>query len=275
LIKFDTIKQKVQDLGFTSYEAMAYVSLLENNPVTRYELGNNSGVPRSAIYNVINKLEIMGAVNATSSEPEKYVPLPPDQLLEYLERQFHDKIEKAREHLKDFESKIIPDHLWNIVGYNNLIIKIRELIEKAEESLYISIWKREFKLLKSDIEDAIARGVEVIVYSFTDLPIEGTKTYCYNLSEKDLEKIWAHKIIVIADKEELVMGEAAKDEHKKTVWTKNRVLIDIALNHIIFDITIYGIRLETDVSESITVMQNGETDDLGKLLKEKYPKIKF
>ena len=57
MTKFDTIKQKVQDLGFTSYEAMAYVSLLENNPVTRYELGKNSGVPRSAIYNVIQKLE--------------------------------------------------------------------------------------------------------------------------------------------------------------------------------------------------------------------------
>jgi len=275
LTKFDTIKQKVQDLGFTSYEAMAYVSLLENNPVTRYELGKNSGVPRSAIYNVIQKLEKMGAVNAYSSEPEKYVPLPPDQLLEYLQRQFHDKIEKAREHLVDFESKIIPDHLWNIVGYNNLIIKIRELIQKAEGNLYISAWKTEFKLFKSDIEDAIARGVEVIIYSFTDISINGTKTFCYNLTERELEKIWGHKIIVIADNQELVMGEASKDENKKTVWTKNRALIDIALNHIILDITIYGIRLETDVSDVITLMQNGETDDLGKLLKEKFPNIKF
>jgi sugar-specific transcriptional regulator TrmB len=275
LTKFDTIKQKVQDLGFTSYEAMAYVSLLENNPVTRYELSNNSGVPRSAIYSVIQKLEKIGAVNAISTKPEKYVPLPPDQLLEYLERQFHDKIEKAREHLKGFESKIIPDHLWNIVGYNNLIIKIRELIQKAENTLYISVWKTEFKLFKSDIEDAIARGVEVILYSFTDLSIEGAKSFCYNLAEKDLEKFWGHKIIVIADRQELVMGEAVKDEHKKTVWTQNRALIDIALNHIILDITIYGIRLEKDISNSITSMQNGETDDLGKLLKEKYPNIKF
>jgi len=275
LTKFDTIKQKIQDLGFTSYEAMAYVSLLENNPVTRYELGKNSGVPRSAIYNVILKLEKMGAVNAYSSEPETYVPLPPDQLLEYLERQFHDKIEKAREHLKDFENKIIPDHLWNIVGYNNLILKIKELIEKAEKTLYISVWKTEFRLFKSAIEDAIARGVEVILYSFTEITIEGAESFCYNLAEKDLEKIWGHKIIVIADREELVMGEAAKDENKKTVWTKNRALIDIALNHIILDITIYGIRLEKDVSETITTMQNGETDDLGKLLKQKFPNIKF
>ena len=275
MTKFDTIKQKVQDLGFTSYEAMAYVSLLENNPVTRYELGKNSGVPRSAIYNVIQKLEKMGAVNATSSEPEKYIPLPPNQLLEYLKRQFQDKIDQAKEHLKDFESKIIPDHLWNIIGYNNLILKIRELIEKAEKVLYISTWKTEFELIKTDIEKAIDRGVEVILYSFTDLSMQGVTKYCYNLSERDLEKFWDHKIIVIADKQELVMGEAARDENIKTVWTNNRALIDIALNHIILDITIYGIRLETEVSETIASMQNGETDDLGKLLKEEYPNIKY
>jgi sugar-specific transcriptional regulator TrmB len=275
LTKFDTIKQKIQDLGFTSYEAMAYVSLLENNPVTRYELGNNSGVPRSAIYNVISKLEKIGAVNATSTEPEKYIPLPPDQLLEYLERQFHDKIEQARKHLKDFESKIIPDHLWNIVGYNNLILKVKELIDKSEKSLYISAWCSEFRLFKAEIEDAISRGVEVILYSFTDLSLNGASSFCYDLDEKKLEKIWGHKIIVIADKDELVMGEASKDENKKTVWTMNRALIDIALNHIILDITIYGIRLEKDVSEAITSMQNGETDELSNLLKKKFPNIKF
>jgi sugar-specific transcriptional regulator TrmB len=275
LTKFDKIKQKIQDLGFTSYEAMAYVSLLEQNPVTRYELGKNSGVPRSAIYNVIQKLEKIGAVNAYSAEPETYVPLPPDQLLEYLERQFHEKIEKAREQLKNFENNIIPDHLWNIVGYNNLIIKVKELIEKAENTLYISAWRTEFELLEAAIKDAIARGVEVILYSFTEISIDGARSFCYNLAEKDLEKIWGHKIIVIADREELVMGEAAKDEDKKTVWTQNRALIDIALNHIILDITIYGIRLEKDVSDTITTMQNGETDDLGRLLKEKFPNIKF
>jgi sugar-specific transcriptional regulator TrmB len=275
LTKFDKIKQKIQDLGFTSYEAMAYVSLLEHNPVTRYELGKNSGVPRSAIYNVIQKLEKMGAVNAYSIEPETYVPLPPDQLLEYLERQFHDKIEKARDQLKDFENNIIPDHLWNIVGYNNLIIKVKELIEKAEKTLYISAWKTEFILFEAEIEDAIRRGVEVVLYSFTEISIKGAKSFCYNLAENELEKIWGHKIIIIADRKELVMGEAAKDEDKKTVWTKNKALIDIALNHIILDITIYGIRLEEDVSDTITTMQNGETDDLGRLLKEKFPNIKF
>jgi sugar-specific transcriptional regulator TrmB len=275
LTKLDTINQRIQDLGFTSYEAKAYISLLENNPVTRYELSKYSGVPRSAIYNVIQKLEQIGAVNATSSEPEKYIPLPPDQLLEYLDRQFHDKIEKARDLLKDFESQLIPDHLWNIVGYENLILKIKEIVDKAQEYLYLSIWRRELNLINTELASAVKRGVEVVIFSFTDIPLKGAKKFCYNISEKELEKIWGHKIIVISDKDELVMGEASRQSHKKTVWTKNRALIDIALNHIILDITIYGIRLGVNVSKTINLMQNGESDYLGKLLKTKFPKIKF
>jgi len=254
---------------------MAYVSLLECNPVTRYELAKNSGVPRSAIYNVIQKLEQSGAVNPDSAKPEKYIPLPPDHLLEYLERQFREKLDKAREMLKNFDTQIVPDHLWNIIGYDNLILKIKEVIEKAHKIIYISFWRREFKLLIPDLKQAIRRGVEVVIFSFTDVALNEARVYSYGLDEKELEKIWDHKIIVIADKTELVMGVASRGTDKKTVWTKNRALIDIALNHIILDITIFGIRLERDVSRTIKMMQNGETAHLSKLLIKKFPEIKF
>jgi sugar-specific transcriptional regulator TrmB len=269
------VKQRLQDLDFTSYEAMAYVSLLECNPVTRYELAKNSGVPRSAIYNVIKKLEQSGAVNPDSAKPEKYIPLPPDHLLEYLERQFNNKLEKARELLKNFDTQIVPDHLWNIIGYDNLILKIKEIIDKTHKIIYISFWRREFKLLIPELKQAIKRGVEVVIFSFTSVALSGAKVFSYDLDEKELEKIWDHKIIVIADKNELVMGVASRGVDKKTVWTKNRALVDIALNHIILDITIFGIRLEKKVSSTIKTMQNGETDYLSKLLLKKFPDIKF
>ncbi len=57
-----------------------------------------------------------------------------------------------------------------------------------------------------------------------------------------------------------------KCQKKKTVWTTNRALIDIALNHMILDITIYGIRLKRDVHKEVSKMQNGETDYLDKLI---------
>ena len=274
--KFDTVTQRLKDLGFTIYEAKAYVSLLEHYPVTRYELSRNSGVPRSAIYNVIHRLEELGAVAAQSSEPEKYIPLPPDKLFEMLSRQFDHRLQAAKKYLKDFEIQIVPDQLWNIVGYENMILKAKELIQNAKKAIYISIWHREFILLQKDLQKAHKRGVQIYIYSFTDLPeTPGANIFGYGLLEKELEKIWAHKIILIIDKNEVLMGEADNLQKKKTVWTTNRALIDIALNHIILDITIFGIRLRKDVSGFVKTMQNGETAYLGKLLTTKHPDIKY
>ncbi|MFZ0390518.1 MAG: helix-turn-helix domain-containing protein, partial [Calditrichia bacterium] len=82
----DKIAVKMTELGFTQYEARAYITLLRNYPSTRYELSKNSGIPRSAIYDVIRRLESYGAVSAISSRPEKYVPLSPDDFLNMLEQ---------------------------------------------------------------------------------------------------------------------------------------------------------------------------------------------
>lgn len=275
MTKFDKLTQQIKDLGLTAYEAKAYISLLENNPVTRYQLSKISGVPRSAIYNTIQKLEQLGAVNAQSTEPEKYVPLPPDTFLEMLQRNYETRIDSARKSLKNYEVRVVPDQLWNLSGYDNMILKARELIQKAEESLFISAWAREIKLIKTDLQDAAKRGVHIVIFSFTEIELADAEVISYALPEKELEKIWQHKMILISDRNEVIMGEAEVQHQQKTAWTANRALIDIALNHIILDITIYSIRFNENISGIVGGMQNGETDYLSQLLKKKHQDIKY
>jgi sugar-specific transcriptional regulator TrmB len=271
-MSFDDIANRMKKLGFTAYEAKAYVSLLQNNPVTRYELSKNSGVPRSAIYDVIRKLEVSGAVNGLYMEPEKYTPLPPVQLFDLLERQFHEKVEDAKQALKHFETNIEPGHLWNIVGYKNMLHKAREMIGRAKESIYLSVWRREFRLLQEELLRAKEdRGVEIIAFSFTPLDFHGDKIYTYDVPEKKLAKIWDHKIILVVDQNELLMGEADHRFHKKTAWTRNTAIVDIATNHLILDITLYGIRKKIDVGHTVTSMQKGDYENLSELLEHNLP----
>lgn len=266
-MQFEDIANRMKKLGFTAYEAKAYVSLLQNNPVTRYELSKNSGVPRSAIYDVIRKLEHNGAVNGMYTEPEKYMPLPPDQLFDLLERQFRERVQEAKQSLKHFETNIEPGHLWNIVGYKNLLHKAREMIGRAKKSIFLSIWRRECRLLYEDLMNAQKeRGVDIIAFSFTPLDLEGEKIYTYNIPEKKLAKIWDHKIIMVVDQNELLMGEADQRFPKKTAWTRNTAIVDIATNHLILDITLFGIRKNIDVGKTVTSMQKGDYDNLSELL---------
>ena len=43
-------------IGFSEYEAKAYLALLGASPVTGYQLSKDSGVPRSMIHEVLGKL---------------------------------------------------------------------------------------------------------------------------------------------------------------------------------------------------------------------------
>ena len=265
----EKIEQKIKQLGFTAYEAKAYLALLRQNPVTRYELSKNSGVPRSAIYDIIRKLENLGAVNALYVQPEKYIPLPPDQLLALLERQFNERIEEAKKSLQKFNTEIEPGHLWNIVGYKNMLHKAREMIARAERSIYLSLWQRECRLLKDDIVKAIERGITVTAFSFTPLLIPSERVYSYNIPDEELHNIWDRKIILVIDKNELLMGEADDKHNKKTAWTDNKAIVDIATNHMILDITLFGMRKNVNVGDTVTAMESSGFENLGKLINGK------
>lgn len=271
----EEIITKMTALGFTLYQAKAYVSLLREYPATRYEISKKSGVPRSAIYDVINRLEKSGLVNVLPTKPEKYIPLPPDKLLELLENRHKNHIREFKESLEEIQVDFELGSLcWNISGYNNLISKAREMINNAKTKVQLSAWSREILLLQKELEAAVERGVKVVIFSFTNTPEIGL-TFSYGLVESELEKIWDHKLILIRDLEELVMGEANPQHSRKAAWTYNNAIVWIAANHIVLDITLYGMRAGVDVSGAVIEMHPGELEVLGKLLDEKFPENPF
>lgn len=266
----EAISKKMMELGFTLYEAKSYIALLQNYPVTRYEISQKSGVPRSAIYDVIRRLENFGAVSIISKNPEKYVPLPPEEFLRMLERRYHEKLEDFRDSLSEMTADLEPEQLWNITGYNNLIEKAKDMIQATKYEIYISAWQSEIMEIKKELLEAEKRGVKIVIFSFTKVPKIGL-IFSYCLEEKELDKVWDHKIILICDREELLMGEANRQIQQKSAWTKNKAIIGIAANHTILDITLYGIRAGVDVRGAAIEMHPGELELLGRLLNEKFP----
>ena len=66
----------LERLGFTEYEARAYLTLLGRNPLTGYELAKLSGIPRPNVYPVLDRpgagpawLEEIGRILEQPIEP--------------------------------------------------------------------------------------------------------------------------------------------------------------------------------------------------------------
>jgi len=259
---------KLSKLGFTNYEARAYLGLLRNNPATGYEISHQADVPRSVIYSILRKLEAMGVVISIHEKPRRYIPLSPKQLLSLLESDFSKRITSLKDELIGFNNKPESEGFWNIRGYESLMELCTSLINESKESVYIHGWNREIEHMKAALIAARQRGVEITVFSFTNVDEDYGNVYAYGIEESKLSKFWGHKLILVTDSKNLVMGSADSKDEKQAIWTQNSAVITIAVNYIILDITLYAQRKNLDVSGTVMKLMTEKVDHLDQLIEE-------
>jgi len=268
LIIEDEIIAQMVKMGFTVYEAKTYLALLKSNPATGYEVSQIAHIPRSVIYSVLRKLESEGVVISIHDKPKKYIPLSPKQFLSKMEFEFSAKLSELKKKLLEFNNKPETEGFWNLRGYQVLIQTCESLIKEASSSVYISGWKREIEHLKDALLSARKRGVDVIIFSFNDVDKNLGEVFCYGIDENKLSKMWGHKLIVVVDSKELVMGPSNMTDYEQAIWTQNRAVLTIAVNYIILDITLYGQRFGVDVSKTVSRMMPERVNSLEDLIKE-------
>jgi len=264
----EDLMAKLVKLGFTNYEARAYLGLLRNNPATGYEISHQADVPRSVIYSILRKLETMGTVISIHEKPRRYIPLSPKQLLSLLESDFSKRISSLKDDLLGFNNKPESEGFWNIRGYESLMELCASLINETRKSIYIHGWSREIEQLKAPLIAAKERGVEITVFSFTEVDEEYGNVYAYGIKDEKLSKFWGHKLILVTDSKNLVMGSADTEDDQQAIWSQNSAVITIAVNYIILDITLYAQRNNLDVSETVMKLMTEKVDHLDQLIEE-------
>ena len=259
-MNINTAEKEIIDLlaefGLAANLGKTYVALLDNNPATGYEICTQSGVPRSAIYSVLNKLESLGIVNSIGNSPKRYIPIPPSGLIEHFSQLHSDRINSLTDALENLDTKADAFDFWHIHGYRNLILKLRESISKAKEKVFLSIWARELIQLENELISAEDRGVAISIFSFTKLNRQFGNTISYNLDEEKLKKVWNPKIILVEDQKITIMGGTNSKNGNRAIWTDNKAITEIATNHIILDITLASQRLKFDPNPIVKPMMN-------------------
>ena len=254
----NTAEKEIIDLltefGLAANLGKTYVALLNNNPATGYEICTQSGVPRSAIYSVLNKLESHGIVNSIGESPKRYVPIPPSGLLEHFSQLHTDRISLLTDALENIDTKAESFDFWHIHGYRNLILKLREAISSAKEKIFLSVWAKELSQLENELKAAENRGIKISIFSFTKLNKEFGNTISYNLDEEKLAKVWNPKIILVEDQKITIMGSANSKNGNRAIWTDNEAITEIATNHIILDVTLAAQRLKFDPNPIVKLL---------------------
>lgn len=92
--------QRLVDLGFSGYEAQAYVGLLGRPAMTGYALSNLTGIPQPKVYETLRRLARKGVAIQVGGDPALYAALPPDRLLSQLDGEFRQRLADAKAELK-------------------------------------------------------------------------------------------------------------------------------------------------------------------------------
>ena len=242
----------MKELGFTASDARCYLTLLKTSPATGYELAASSGVPRSAIYTVLNRLLSRGLVNLIQKKPARYVPLSPDRLFELIQSSFTRHLDELKDSISRLDKRSHEAKTWTIHGYSATMDMARSMIDGSKQCVHLSIWRREAQRLADPLRRLVSSGIEVVLFSFNQLPDDLGKVLSYGIHEADLEPYWPHKLILVADRARVLVGGVEDSEESQALVSEEPAVVEMAISNLVLDITLLGQRTGKDTSEVIT-----------------------
>jgi HTH-type transcriptional regulator, sugar sensing transcriptional regulator len=216
-------------LGFTEYEAKAYVALLQLGTATGYQIAKESGVPRSMVYESLSKLIARGAVlTQSTAETVRYAPVPPDQLLGRMRRELDDQAEALSRELKSIViGGTSAGGTWSLSGRQNVLAHARQMIERAEQEIALSIGDDdELDELLPSLQHAQGRKLSLLVISTVPYDAGRVPVVVHPLGQQ-LRQAVGHGLTLVVDGRQALIGEV--DRSETAVWTTNRYTVAWAL----------------------------------------------
>ena len=138
----DTIVGDLTSLGLTKNEAKAYHSLVRLGRSTARVIAEDSGIPRSKVYETLDLLEKRGIIKKVAgSDPTLFDPAPVDAALDHLEEKVKSSATSARKKLQGLQSlrgTEAKEFAWAVQGMEQVIVGLRTAIESAQEFVYIA-----------------------------------------------------------------------------------------------------------------------------------------
>lgn len=257
-------------LGFSPYEAKAYAALVQEHPLTGYELSGISGIPRSKIYECIERLCRKKLIVTVEGSPARYVPVPPDELVRRLSNEFDSSVKSLGILLNETKENDPVDYIFNISGYGEIISKAIEMIQGTHHHLDISIWNDELEKLLPYLKNVSQHVVKIQLLLFTCPPLNSCPPFHYgrrdgrrdgydidlsavsHLSRRSLSEggwkagcveTYHHRplteseftgrwISVVKDRSEVLTGQCSGEGGIIAAWTRNRCIVFVSLKYI-------------------------------------------
>lgn len=225
-------------LGFSQYEAQAYCALLRQSPLNGHEVGKQSQVPPSKIYETLQRLETKGAILVHRSEPVRYAAMPYREVLGSIQRRFESDLTLVDASLSSLPAARDPGLVWSLREKSAIMTTFRTTIDAAERTIFAAVWDSELTDVRASLEHASNRGVDVHVAIYGAGSLVGPR--CYDLAQcgaSAIERLDGRRLsVVVADGRDAVIAEFGPYASDEAVVTNNLIISLLAVEYVKADV---------------------------------------
>ena len=140
------IVSQLKELGLSTHEALAYITLLTRPNMTASALCNETKIPDSKIYYALESLSKKGMVTVQQSTPALYRPIPPNEAVANLKQQLKEELDEKIKQADVITSKLTPIYdssdkpeeleiAYILRGQKSIVNRIKTLIQDSKKEI--------------------------------------------------------------------------------------------------------------------------------------------
>lgn len=220
----------LQALGFSEYEARAYLTLYKIQPATAYEVSKLAGLPKANVYSVLDSLTKKEAVQPISENPLRYVVVTPKVLFSRIAQSVARRCEKLTEAVPHLAGASEDHYVWSIAGRDALSAKMQDMINNAKKHVWVKATEDMLLPHHDALHTAADRGVAILIILF-GAEIEKfqfgypSRTYLHEGNGIPVG-IAPHLVTLTVDFEEAFIGDFRAEARGS--YTRNRAMVTLA-----------------------------------------------
>lgn len=212
--------------GLTRQEAQFYLLLSTNGPLSGYEAAKLTGVSRSNAYASLNSLVEKGACLQVHGKVVQYDALPAAEYTANVRRRTEAALLKLEKEVPRHLQK--PEPYFTLSRADHIIDKMKNMLARARERIYLSIASDVLDVIREDIIQAAQNRVRVVLLTDAPEPVPGAEHY--------LRTKASGQIRLIADTEAVLTGELG--QNPTCMFSQNSSLVRLVYDSIAYELAL-------------------------------------
>lgn len=171
----------LKKIGLTDYESKTYLALISLVSAKADEISKESGVPRSKIYPVLEKLEQKELITIKKGRPLVYTVINPSESINNYKNNLIRDLELIEVNLTKIYENELPQRnmpVESIEDKNKIVQKQVDLLKRSKKTLHIRlgfILPEEIERIKKLIKSALDKKVQIKIFAVKEFQINNQK----------------------------------------------------------------------------------------------------